>query len=160
MGLNYAFKTDLCTAPFYSQLEEFDLFTNQTRYKDQLGAYFRSGPTRPKELAKLSISVFSQVKVPIGNDVFYSSLNSYTAARAYVAYKDAKYLDFAVKSWGVGRNYTFVDTSAPPAIQTPRVEKAFDAQSKCDNAISMIGGLATGLEDTFTYASDTGRFLR
>jgi hypothetical protein len=54
----------------------------------------------------------------------------YAAARAYTAYKDRKFLDFAIQSWWVGRHYTISQEDASSGTMSV---KNFPISSQCNN---------------------------
>ncbi|KAJ7908218.1 hypothetical protein B0H13DRAFT_2331620 [Mycena leptocephala] len=79
----------------YSQMAEFDIATNQTKYADTLKQYFLQAPHRQTNFS----------------DVFVSNLDfalayGHAAATAYAAYKDQVFLDYAIQSWWFGQTFT------------------------------------------------------
>ncbi|EEB90683.1 hypothetical protein MPER_11076, partial [Moniliophthora perniciosa FA553] len=74
------------------EMADFDLLTNQEKYKQVLKSYIPATErTRPGFAFKIV-----RGGINFGN----------AAARAYEAYKDEDFLDYAVKAWNSGRNYT------------------------------------------------------
>ncbi|KAJ7469022.1 hypothetical protein FB451DRAFT_1255579 [Mycena latifolia] len=102
---------------FYSQMAEFDIVTNQRQYQDDLTQYF--------VLAQANRANFS-------DQLSYG----HAAARAYTAYKNPIFLQYAIESWWFGRTYTLsqdnVDAGRIPG-------KNFTVQLLCQD-ITMAGG--------------------
>ncbi|THV03949.1 hypothetical protein K435DRAFT_962088 [Dendrothele bispora CBS 962.96] len=122
----------------YSQMAEFDLLFNQTKYRDQLKSYF--------PLAEQARSSFL--------DEF---VYGYAATKAYVAYKDEEFLTYAEISWNSGNEYTLSDDNV--ASQSMPF-KNFPISSSCQG-ISMAGGTfhSTDPNDATLVGLGTGSFL-
>ncbi|KAF5338860.1 hypothetical protein D9758_015565 [Tetrapyrgos nigripes] len=140
-------------AILYAQIAEFDRLTNQTKYKDQLKGYFRSAeglfalflhplcvlrylfsdPFPPSRSEPL-IGWLLNVAFPVSLN--YGLTYGYAATRAYAAYKDDDFLNFATDSWTSGYNYTLkqneVDAKSTPV-------KEFGISQTCQG-ITMAGG--------------------
>ncbi|KAJ6491064.1 hypothetical protein C8R45DRAFT_1213164 [Mycena sanguinolenta] len=127
------------TGNLYSQMAEFDIATNQTNnYKNTLEQYFAMvESTRPN---------FTD-----------SATYGYAAAKAYTAYKDPSFLQYAVQSWWVGRSRTISqdDLSAGKIAG-----KNFTLRKVCRNA-TMVGGTFqfNTTEDPTIEGFTTGLFL-
>ncbi|KAJ6544309.1 hypothetical protein B0H19DRAFT_999971 [Mycena capillaripes] len=110
---------------FYSQLADFDIATNQTLYQSVLQRYF--------VLAQANRANFS-------DELSYG----HAAARAYAAYKDPIFLQYAVEAWWFGRTYTLsqdnVDVGRIPG-------KNFTIGSQCQD-ITMTGGTFYTIDST------------
>ncbi|KAJ7777676.1 hypothetical protein DFH07DRAFT_936690 [Mycena maculata] len=76
----------------YSQMAEFDIITNQTKYETTLEQYL--------DLIQQTHANFSDPTYTFGH----------AAARAYTAYKNPIFLQYAVQSWWFGRAYTLSDS--------------------------------------------------
>ncbi|KAJ7201459.1 hypothetical protein C8J57DRAFT_1625704 [Mycena rebaudengoi] len=105
----------------YDRMAEFDLLTNQTRYRDireeKLGQTLSANPG-------------------------FSSPRAYGLAsiKAYAAYKTEAFLDFAVQSWTYNRQYTLsqgdIDSGKIPV-------KPFPLSTVCDQATMVRGTFST-----------------
>ncbi|KAJ7114692.1 hypothetical protein C8R44DRAFT_629530, partial [Mycena epipterygia] len=101
----------------YSQMAELDIATNQTKYQDSLEQYF--------PLAQNTRANFS-------DELGYG----YAAARAYAAYKNPVFLQYAIQAWWFGRTYTL----SPDNIGAGRIPaKNFTVEQFCKD-ITMAGG--------------------
>ncbi|KAJ6560643.1 hypothetical protein DFH09DRAFT_1279584 [Mycena vulgaris] len=109
---------------FYYQMAEFDVVTSGTKYRDALQRYF--------PLAQSSRGNFTD---PLSY--------GYAAARAYTAYKDPTFLQYAVESWWFGRTYTLSQANVDAGKSTV---KNFNVPALCQGK-TMAGG-------TF-YTTDT-----
>ncbi|KAF8166997.1 hypothetical protein K438DRAFT_2024936 [Mycena galopus ATCC 62051] len=101
----------------YSQMAEFDIASNQTKYKDTLKEYFLKAPHRS--------SNFSDVYA-----------YGHAGAIAYAAYGDRVFLDYAIQSWWFGQTYTL--THQQVAVGKTDI-KNFTIISYCQD-ITMAGG--------------------
>ncbi|ESK83500.1 glycoside hydrolase family 76 protein [Moniliophthora roreri MCA 2997] len=134
-------------ASFYSQLAEFDIMANQTKYEARVNSYFLNGPPCDKDQVALHI-------IPCYN------MNGYAATRAYAAYKNEQVLDYAVRAWEFEKNYTLLDSElVPPPFQNSDVEEAFNTRNQCEDRVSLAGGLMF-YPRADMVTSDNGRFLR
>ncbi|KAF8217946.1 hypothetical protein K438DRAFT_1556989, partial [Mycena galopus ATCC 62051] len=101
----------------YSQMAEFDIASNQTKYKDTLKEYFLKAPHRS--------SNFSDVYA-----------YGHAGAIAYAAYGDRVFLDYAIQSWSFGQTYTLT----PQQVAVGKTDiKNFTIISHCQD-ITMAGG--------------------
>ncbi|KAJ7231514.1 hypothetical protein C8J57DRAFT_1384809 [Mycena rebaudengoi] len=133
-------------------MAEFDLMTNQTRYRDILKE--KLGQT-------------------LGAHAGFSALVAYGHAsiKAYAAYKTKTFLDFAVQSWTYNRQYTLSQSDISSG-QTSY--KAFPLSTVCDQA-TMVGGtfwstadrnnsdivaLTTGLSSLLAEATSESVYLQ
>ncbi|KAJ7867770.1 hypothetical protein B0H14DRAFT_2346885 [Mycena olivaceomarginata] len=96
-------------AQLYSQMAEFDIASNQTKYADTLRQNFLKAPHRQSN---------------------FSDLLSYghAAAIAYTAYKDPVFRNYAVQSWYFGRTYTL---SAQEVATGTSAVKNFSLTQEC-----------------------------
>ncbi|KAK7025972.1 hypothetical protein VNI00_015802 [Paramarasmius palmivorus] len=131
------------TPNFYSQLAEFDIATNQTKYREWVSGYFLNGPPG------------------YDNTPLYAITNlGYVALRAYMAYKDEKFLDFAVKSWEVIKQHAYLNSGVPPPFQNlSRARSALEAHIDCENSVDLTGGILF-YPKIDILASENMRFLR
>ncbi|KAF7328326.1 Glycoside hydrolase family 76 protein [Mycena venus] len=97
----------------YSQMAEFDIATNQTRYRDTLKEYFLKAPHRSSNFSDVFVSPFrwlSPLLLTLNclSAGFCTDLSAYghAGAIAYAAYKDQVFLDYAIQSWYFGQKYT------------------------------------------------------
>ncbi|KAF8205423.1 hypothetical protein K438DRAFT_1579659, partial [Mycena galopus ATCC 62051] len=104
-------------AQLYSQMAEFDMVTNQTKYADTLKQYFLEAPHRQSN---------------------FSDLLAYghAASRAYAAYNDSVFYDYAVQSWWFGQEYTL---SSQEVAAGKTAVKNFTLVQQCQE-ITMAGG--------------------
>ncbi|EEB87853.1 hypothetical protein MPER_14628, partial [Moniliophthora perniciosa FA553] len=125
MALNRGLGTDSeDAASFYTQLAEFDIMTNQTKYEARVNAYFLNGNPCEKDLNEVALHF---PEIPCYN------LNGYAAARAYAAYRNNQVLDFAVRAWEWEKSYTLLDSGVPPPFQNSNVDDAFNTRKQCEN---------------------------
>ncbi|KAJ7617885.1 hypothetical protein FB45DRAFT_1034119 [Roridomyces roridus] len=121
-------------ATLFSEMADFDHITGQTKYEDTLD------------------SLFGQT---LGNRSLFSDplTYGYAAIRAYAAYQNPIFLQYANESWTFGNEYTI-----PNPVTTP-VVKNFPLSSVCQGA-TMAGGTfytnSTG--DPSVTAMSTGYF--
>ncbi|KAF7344397.1 Glycoside hydrolase family 76 protein [Mycena sanguinolenta] len=104
-------------AQLYSQMAELDIVSNQTQYADTLRNNFLNAPHRQTNFS---------------DTLAYG----HAACRAYVAYNDSVFYDYAVQSWWFGRTYTL--SSQEIAAGTTSV-KNFTLSKECQD-ITMAGG--------------------
>ncbi|KAJ7626999.1 hypothetical protein FB45DRAFT_1059860 [Roridomyces roridus] len=123
----------------YQYMAEFDLATAQKKYQTALTQYF------PMAQA--------------GNRGNFSDELTYgrAAARAYVAYGDHTFLDYAVQSWWFGNSWTI---SAADAAAGSISGKTFSLAKVCED-ITMAGGTfwETDASDPHVVGLATGNFL-
>ncbi|KAJ6577848.1 hypothetical protein B0H19DRAFT_932059 [Mycena capillaripes] len=101
----------------YSQMAEFDIATNQTKYADSLTKYFLLAPHRSTNFS----------------DIF---AYGHAGAIAYKAYNDPVFLGYAVQSWWFGQNYTL----SPEQVAAGKSPvKNFTIIKECQD-ITMAGG--------------------
>ncbi|KAI3605444.1 glycoside hydrolase family 76 protein [Moniliophthora roreri] len=137
-------------ASFYSQLAEFDIMANQTKYEARVNSYFLNGPPCDKDQVALHIVLFysdSDDFLPYRHRYHVTSImNGYAATRAYAAYKNEQVLDYAVRAWEFEKNYTLLDSElVPPPFQNSDVEEAFNTRNQCEDRVSLAGGLMASL---------------
>ncbi|KAF7344389.1 Glycoside hydrolase family 76 protein [Mycena sanguinolenta] len=104
-------------AQLYSQMAELDIVSNQTQYADSLKQYFLEAPHRQTN--------FSDILA-----------YGHAACRAYKAYNDSTFYDYAVQSWWFGRTYTL---SAQEIAAGTTSVKNFTLRPECQD-ITMAGG--------------------
>ncbi|KAJ7619856.1 hypothetical protein DFH06DRAFT_1235184 [Mycena polygramma] len=145
-GADYSIAGD-----FYYQMADFDIAVSGTQYRNALQQYFI--------LAQNGRSNFTD---PISY--------GYAAARAYTAYKDPLFLEYAVESWWFGRGYTISQVNA----DTGKIGgKNFSISSACqgatmvggtfysiDAAETAINGLPTGLSALLAEATSDPMYLQ
>ncbi|KAJ6452629.1 hypothetical protein C8R45DRAFT_1040419 [Mycena sanguinolenta] len=127
-------------ATTYFEMAEFDMLTNQTQYEESLQQSFsRTQEQRPN---------FQDTELNFG--LTYG----YAAARAYNAYQNSTFLDFAIQSWSFGRSYTLSQGSTTLPV------KNFTVEGSCNGA-TMVGGTfwTTTISDPDIAAMSTGYFM-
>ncbi|KAJ6495444.1 hypothetical protein C8R45DRAFT_1095076 [Mycena sanguinolenta] len=120
-------------AQLYSQMAELDIVSNQTQYADTLKQYFSEAPHRQTN--------FSDVLA-----------YGHAACRAYAAYNDSAFYDYAVQSWWFGRTYTL--SSEEIAAGTTSV-KNFTLTKACQD-ITMAGGTFWSSDPTVPVIAGLG----
>ncbi|KAJ7840100.1 hypothetical protein B0H14DRAFT_2785959 [Mycena olivaceomarginata] len=126
LGPNGLFNADLNeyakTGVFYSQLAELDIFANQNLYEDGL---------------KRNFALVQEISKNFSNElIYYGLLYGHAAARAYAAYKDQDFLEYAIDSWLFGRTYTLSQENVASGMMAG---KTFTIANPCQGA-SMAGG--------------------
>ncbi|KAJ6470440.1 hypothetical protein C8R45DRAFT_1015639 [Mycena sanguinolenta] len=128
---------------FYSEMADFDIATNQTKYENTLKQYFLQA---------------SQIRPNFSDELLdYGLSYGHAAARAYEAYKDPVFLDYAEQSWWFGRSYTL---SSQEVSAGNSGVKDFPIEKDCQG-IPMTGGTFgnTLLTDPFLTGLSSGYFL-
>ncbi|KAL0571722.1 hypothetical protein V5O48_010230 [Marasmius crinis-equi] len=135
---------------FFSQIAQFDMFANQTTYKNRLLDFFSQ--------ALLFRPGFMQ-----GN------AHSIAAIQAYKAYNDSSFLDWAEIAWSGGESYTLTEDK----VRTEKISgKNITIPAICSN-LTMSGGtfednnpntvyvssLATGASSTLAEATPNQTYL-
>ncbi|KAJ6452642.1 hypothetical protein C8R45DRAFT_1223443 [Mycena sanguinolenta] len=140
-------------ATLYSEMAEFDLITNQTQYQDTLQQSFsKTQETRP---------TFSDTQT-----------YGYAALRAYAAYQNSTFLDFAIQSWSFGRSYTLSQGSTTLPVKNFTVEGSCNGAAMAGGTFLVIwsailhtitlltyGGQTTTASDPRIAAMSTGYFM-
>ncbi|KAJ6559786.1 hypothetical protein B0H19DRAFT_1260480 [Mycena capillaripes] len=124
---------------FYSQMADFDIASNQTKYKDTLSQYFlRASTLRANFSDELYAFSWDSTTRPdyCSVSLDYGLSYGHAAIRAYAAYKDQIFLDHAVQSWWFGRSYTLSDAGISSGKSDA---KEFPIEKQCQG-ISMTGG--------------------
>ncbi|KAJ7055287.1 hypothetical protein C8F01DRAFT_1160030 [Mycena amicta] len=130
----------MMAARLYYELADLDMLTKQTTYRETLITQFKK-----TDLMDLNFTDFS-LKTPRSW--------GHAAARAYQAYGDAEFLDYATQSWWYGRKFTLSASD----VSAGKIEsKAFAMQEECTGA-SMVGGTFwnNGVNDTNIRAYTAG----
>ncbi|KAJ7735379.1 hypothetical protein DFH07DRAFT_753891 [Mycena maculata] len=140
------------TAALYSQMAEFDLATNQTNYQAALENYF--------PLAETGHANFSQDFVSDSvNFTIFRSTEAYgrAAIRAYTAYNNQSFLNYAIQSWWWGRGYTISSADASAG----KIDcKDFNISSVClDSDLSALLAEATSDDMYLEAAVETAEFV-
>ncbi|KAJ7264366.1 hypothetical protein C8J57DRAFT_1718745 [Mycena rebaudengoi] len=110
----------------YEQMAEFDLMTNQTRYRDFL-----------EEKLRLTLGSHAGFTA----DTYDAMAYGHASIKAYAAYKTKPFLDFAVQSWMLNRQYTLSQSDISSG-QSP--VKAFPLSKVCEEATMAGVALTTG----------------
>ncbi|KAJ7879404.1 hypothetical protein B0H13DRAFT_2543625 [Mycena leptocephala] len=120
----------------YEEMAEFDAIENQTQYEDTLQQEF---------------SATQQTRANFNDTQTYG----YAAVRAYMAYQNQVFLQYAIQSWSFGRMYTLSSTGGNLAL------KNFVVEESCSNGATMAGGtfLTTTPSDPSVTAMSTGYFM-
>ncbi|KAJ7115437.1 hypothetical protein C8R44DRAFT_880736 [Mycena epipterygia] len=114
---------------FYYQMAEFDIATNGTQYLDALTQYFPLAQENRGNFTDTLVSLSLHYGLPYG----------YAAARAYTAYRNPVFLQYAIESWWFGRMYTL----SQPNIAAGRIAvKNFSISPLCQDNTSPCEGLA------------------
>ncbi|KAJ6555980.1 hypothetical protein B0H19DRAFT_947446, partial [Mycena capillaripes] len=123
---------------FYSQLAEFDLATNQTKYSNSVATYFA-----------LASAALSQ---DFDAQNFTGELNyGHGAAMAFTAYKNSIFLDYAKQVWWTARAYTLSQNDVN--IGTVPL-KNFTLNPTC-HGITMAGGtFYVRLDELFVHGAN------
>ncbi|KAJ7132697.1 hypothetical protein C8R46DRAFT_1140582 [Mycena filopes] len=103
----------------YSQMADFDLAANQTKYRDALTAYFIQA---------------TKLRPNLSDPLAYGR----AAVRAFTAYKDPVFLEYAVQPWAYAQTYT-LSPEVLAAGQTDASGKNFLLHAEC-NGRTMAGG--------------------
>ncbi|KAF8154352.1 hypothetical protein K438DRAFT_1987328 [Mycena galopus ATCC 62051] len=122
-------------ATLYAEMAELDMITNKTQYEDTLQQDFSTTQeTRPNFSAPETYG--------------------YAAIRAYVAYQNSVFLQYATQSWSFGNSYTISQTS------TSLAAKNFTLETSCNGA-TMAGGTFWTMtpSDPSIAAMSTGYFM-
>ncbi|KAJ7619774.1 hypothetical protein DFH06DRAFT_1341863 [Mycena polygramma] len=154
------------TGTLYSQMAQFDLITNQTKYQSALLRYFQLQDSLNKNFSDPSVSLFNSLKaltspLNILDWLAPQSQNAlaygHAAVKAYTAYRNPLFLQYAVESWWLGRRRTI----SPTDLSAGKISgKNFTLTSLCQGA-RMVGGTFWDDETGQPYvaAAATGYFL-
>uniref|UniRef100_A0A0W0F728 Glycoside hydrolase family 76 protein n=1 Tax=Moniliophthora roreri TaxID=221103 RepID=A0A0W0F728_MONRR len=125
----------LGVAQFCIEMADFGVLTGQETYKQTLMSYIPTAERIHPEFA------YSWVRggIAFGN----------AATRAYEAYKDDLFLEYAVKAWNWGRQFTISEENIEAGVIPV---KKFELQRTCGNEASMAGG-------TFEFSTKDGTQL-
>ncbi|KAJ8089632.1 hypothetical protein PM082_014890 [Marasmius tenuissimus] len=128
----------------YSQMAEFDLVSNQSRYKDKLSLFLEA-----REREREGTNPFLRDGLVYG----------FAAARSYLAYKDPKYLSYAVNWWSWAQKWTISEANVASGTFEG---KDFTLQTECDGK-SIVGGAfdstANNRKNGVVSVMSTGHFL-
>ncbi|KAJ7126324.1 hypothetical protein C8R44DRAFT_618387, partial [Mycena epipterygia] len=129
------------TGNLFSQMAEFDIATNQTKYENAVLQSFELVEKIPGELWTVRVFKFVSTSSPLRCCVFSSF--GHAAARAYTAYKNPKFLGYAVQSWWDGRARTLSEND----ISAGKIAgKNFSIAGVCGNG-KLSGLLAEATTD-------------
>ncbi|KAJ7155125.1 hypothetical protein C8R46DRAFT_1196660 [Mycena filopes] len=125
-------------ATLYSEMAEFDVVSNQTKYQVELKDYL-SGSTKSQQKSQEPESM------------------AHASIRAYAAYKDPVFLQLANESWAFAQTYTLFGSAAASGSLG---FKNFTMNSACQ-AKSMVGGTfdTTNATDTSITAFASASFF-
>ncbi|KAJ7351409.1 hypothetical protein DFH08DRAFT_1078428 [Mycena albidolilacea] len=127
MSLPVSGQTYEFVATLYTEMAQFDMITNQTRYEDVLQQSFsRTQQTRPNFADEQSYG--------------------YAALQAYFAYHNSTFLQYAIQSWSFGRSYTLSQAGTVTG-------KNFTALGAC-NGTTMAGGTSWSVDGSGIAADD------
>ncbi|KAK7438233.1 hypothetical protein VKT23_018164 [Stygiomarasmius scandens] len=141
---------------FLVDMAEFDILTNQTLYKDKLQDYFLTTKQQKQNFSSEFHPI--AVAVPHLDSKLIDGLTyGFAATRAYVAYHDDVFLQYALDSWNSGRDYTISDANIEAALMPP---KTVELISECDG-VTMAGGtfLAMDPGGVSVTSLSTGGFM-
>ncbi|KAJ7190663.1 hypothetical protein GGX14DRAFT_603883 [Mycena pura] len=143
----------------YSQMAEFDIATNQTKYEDTLKAFFLKAPHRSSNFSDILCVNHLWIRHCMLTlySLDFALAYGHAGAMAYAAYKDQVFLDYAIQSWWFGRTYTL---TSPQAASGKTDIKNFTVISECQD-ITMVGGTFwnNALDDATVGCLATGNFL-
>ncbi|KAJ7167974.1 hypothetical protein C8R46DRAFT_259020 [Mycena filopes] len=128
------------TAQLYSQMAQFDIATNQTKYADTLRQYFLKAPRAINFSDEFVSSVVLRCIAFLADtgwpQLDYALAWGHAAATAYIAYNDSVFLGYAVQSWWFGRSWTL----SSDEVNAGKVNgKDFPIIKECQSS-SMVGG--------------------
>ncbi|ESK86834.1 endo- -alpha-mannosidase [Moniliophthora roreri MCA 2997] len=87
----------------------------------------------------------------------YYNLNGYAAVRAYTAYGNEEFLDFAVRAWEFERNNTVSISDVPLPLQNSSFKELYDAYRQCDNCeMPPLPQLMSNLTDHISLSGQFG----
>ncbi|KAK1227453.1 hypothetical protein PQX77_009554 [Marasmius sp. AFHP31] len=86
---------------FLARIADYDIYTNQTRYKDIVYRHYLTGLQQLKPDDRINL----QPSIQISNKFRYA----HAAIRAYLAYRDEAFLSIAKGFWTSSRNLTLSD---------------------------------------------------
>ncbi|KAK7025971.1 hypothetical protein VNI00_015800 [Paramarasmius palmivorus] len=142
-------------------LAEFDIATNQTRYKVKVADYFKHSANYKPRTARESVS--SIVALWWLTQRSLDPTYGYAAALAYVAYNNRAFLDIATAAWDSNNQYVLPRTGIPAAFQNKDeseiVQDAWDDHRKCLNSNDLSGGIMH-YPKVDVVTSENARFLR
>uniref|UniRef100_A0A0W0GEH2 Glycoside hydrolase family 76 protein n=1 Tax=Moniliophthora roreri TaxID=221103 RepID=A0A0W0GEH2_MONRR len=139
LGTNGQFNDSFYGTParLFSQMAEFDLATNQTTYKDQLLQYFQQAQgVQTGFLNEFSCHEFSVFTYRTCLQINYGLAYGIAAARAYAAYRDPAFMDFAQTAWKSGSEYTL----SQDVLQAGKISGKNLTLRKACTLNSMVGG--------------------
>ncbi|KAJ7049229.1 hypothetical protein C8F01DRAFT_1184240 [Mycena amicta] len=125
-------------ANLYYQLADVDMATGQTKYRETLSGLFAKTEQADKNFT----------------DIFTWG---HAAARAYQAYGDAEFLDYAAESWWYGHTYTL----SAADISAGKIGSKSFAVAKTCSGTSMVGGTFwnNGADDQNIRSATTGQWF-
>ncbi|KAJ7479387.1 hypothetical protein B0H11DRAFT_2423567 [Mycena galericulata] len=149
----------------YSQMADYDIATNQNKYEASLKNYFLQASQLQNNFSglytvSLNDGLFAFLS-PLGPGPAYQNgpcrAYGHAAARAYEAYKDPVFLDYAVQSWWFGRSYTL---SSQEVSSGSSGVKSFPIEGICGGTPMTGGTFWVTLTDQPTLNGlGTGNFL-
>ncbi|KAF7368651.1 Glycoside hydrolase family 76 protein [Mycena venus] len=152
------------TGNLYSQMVEFDIATNQTKYQNVLEQYFQLQETKranfsdpyvshpfiqSQHLALIQVTIDQlrrrimgcEITAPYASPIYslqtlFSRTYGHAAIKAYAAYKNSVFLQYAVESWWFGRSRTLSQSD----VSAGKIAgKNFTITKNCQSA-TMVGG--------------------
>ncbi|KAK7051209.1 hypothetical protein VNI00_004709 [Paramarasmius palmivorus] len=119
-------------------LAEFDIATNQTRYKDKVLNYFNFNQNRKLD-----------------------PIFGYAAALAHIAYSDSMLLNIATEAWDSNSNNVLPSTGVPPAFENnPELRDALDKHRQCSNCEEhRLSGLLYEVTRNETYLNAAQQYV-
>ncbi|KAF9270244.1 hypothetical protein L218DRAFT_1071705 [Marasmius fiardii PR-910] len=127
----------------FSQMADFDRFTNQSIYKDQLLEFFPQAESFIPDFAHGNINWALEYAIAAGH--------------AYAAYSDSRFLEWAKTAWNSGRSYTLSEDE----LRTGKIfGKNVTMRVTCGN-LTMAGGTfwRNVTSEGFLNALSTGTYL-
>ncbi|KAJ6537839.1 hypothetical protein B0H19DRAFT_1270238 [Mycena capillaripes] len=140
----------------YSQMAQFDLDTNQTKYRNTLEQYLSIVQKARTNFSDLYSKFFDSSRWIIAQ-TNYGLSYGHAAARAYTAYKNPTFLQYAVQSWWYGRLRTISQSDLDAGKSAV---KNFTLKQVCQDA-TMVGGTFWNNDPSEPSVSgvSTGSFL-
>ncbi|KAJ7310806.1 hypothetical protein DFH08DRAFT_1087998 [Mycena albidolilacea] len=122
------------TGNLYSQMVDFDIATNQTKYQNVLEQYFQLQETKRANFSD-PYQTFTQCQSYF-YPTNYGLAFGHAAVKAYAAYKNSVFLQYAVESWWFGRSRTLSQSDVSAGNIAG---KNFTITKNCQSA-TMVGG--------------------
>uniref|UniRef100_A0A0W0EYH1 Glycoside hydrolase family 76 protein n=1 Tax=Moniliophthora roreri TaxID=221103 RepID=A0A0W0EYH1_MONRR len=132
--------------------------------EDRVYGYFQGDPPQYENMplcscvsSACSHSSLILTVVCVPKQMRYYNLNGYAAVRAYTAYGNEEFLDFAVRAWEFERNNTVSISDVPLPLQNSSFKELYDAYRQCDNCeMPPLPQLMSNLTDHISLSGQFG----